>query len=126
LGLAAGGGISRRGHNGRIVSLEDTNGDDVYDKGTVFLDGLNYPNGICPWRKGVIVSAGGEIFYAEATNSDGKASVRRTILTGFNPGNPQHRVNGFDYGLDNWLYAANGDGGGYIHSPGGKKPTVLG
>jgi glucose/arabinose dehydrogenase len=116
LGLAAGGGFSRPGHNGRIVFLEDTNGGGVYNKATVFLDGLSYPNGICPWRKGVVVSAGGEIFYAYSTNGNGKADVRKTILSGFSLGNPQHRVNGFDYGLDNWLYAANGDNGGRIRS----------
>ena len=64
MGLVAGGGSSRHGHNGRIVFLEDTNGGGVYNKAAVFLDGLSYPNGLCPWRKGVIVSAGGEIFYS--------------------------------------------------------------
>jgi glucose/arabinose dehydrogenase len=104
------------GEAGRIVFLEDSKGDGVYDKSTVFLDGLSYPNGICPWRNGVIVSAGGEIFFAYSTNRNGQADVRKTILSGFFQGNPQHRVNGFDYGLDNWLYAANGDSGGRIRS----------
>jgi len=126
LGLAAGGGISRRGHNGRVVFLEDTKENGVYDKATVFLDGLSYPNGLCPWRKGVIVSAGGEIFYAYSTNGNGKADVRKTILSGFTLGNPQHRVNGFDYGLDNWLYAANGDSGGRIRSFAGGRITFMG
>jgi putative membrane-bound dehydrogenase-like protein len=111
---------------GRIVVLEDTKGKGVYDKSTVFLDGLNYPNGICAWRSGVIVSAGGEIFYAESTDGSGKTNVRKTILSGFSPGNPQHRVNGFDYGLDNWLYAANGDNGGRIRSFVGGAVTSMG
>ncbi|MEY2427757.1 MAG: hypothetical protein QOJ40_642, partial [Verrucomicrobiota bacterium] len=53
-------------------------------------------------------------FYAEDTDGDGKADVRKTLFTGFNEGNQQHRMNGFDYGLDNWLYGANGDSGGKI------------
>jgi glucose/arabinose dehydrogenase len=114
------------GGGGRIVVLEDTKGDGVYNKATGFLDGLSYPNGICPWRKGVIVSAGGEIFYAYSTNGNGKADVRKTILSGFTLGNPQHRVNGFDYGLDNWLYAANGDSGGRIRSFAGGGVTAMG
>ena len=125
LPASRGEGIGRS-QGGRIVFLEDTKGDGVYDKATVFLDGLSYPNGICPWRKGVIVSAGGEIFYAYSTNSDGKADVRKTILTGFTLGNPQHRVNGFDYGLDNWLYAANGDSGGRIRSFASNGVTFMG
>jgi glucose/arabinose dehydrogenase len=36
---------------GRIVVLEDTKGKGVYDKSTVFLDGLDYPNGICAWNQ---------------------------------------------------------------------------
>jgi hypothetical protein len=95
-------------HNGRIVCLEDATGDGIYDKSTVFLDGLNFPNSVFPWRKGVIVSADGEIFYAEATNGDGKANIHKTILAGFTPGNPQHRLNGFEYGLStgsNHIYA---------------------
>ena len=27
-------------------------------------------------------------------------------------------MNGFEYGLDNWVYAANGDSGGIIRSQG--------
>jgi len=34
--------------------------------------------------------------------------LRKTILTGFGEGNQQHRINGFELGLDNWVYVANG------------------
>jgi len=99
---------------GRVLVLEDTNGDGRYDKSTVFLDGVNFPNGLIPWRKGVIISAAPEIFYAEDTNGDGKADIHRTLFTGFVEGNQQHRANGYEYGLDNWLYGANGDSGGVV------------
>ncbi|HTU92230.1 MAG TPA: PVC-type heme-binding CxxCH protein, partial [Gemmataceae bacterium] len=36
--------------------------------------------------------------------------------TGFQQGNPQHRVNSLIWGLDNWIYCANGDSGGGITS----------
>ncbi|MEY2410254.1 MAG: hypothetical protein QOF48_2924 [Verrucomicrobiota bacterium] len=101
---------------GQIRVLEDTDGDGRYDKATVFLDGLNFPTGVMPWRNGVIVSAAPEIFYAEDTNGDGKADKRTVLFSGFVEGNQQHRVNGFDYGLDNWVYAANGESGGTIGS----------
>jgi putative membrane-bound dehydrogenase-like protein len=101
---------------GRVRFLEDTNSDGVYDKSTLFLDGLNIPSGIFPWRKGVLILAAPDLFYAEDTDGDGKADLKKVLFTGFNPGNPQHRANGFDYGLDNWLYGANGDSGGEITS----------
>jgi len=101
---------------GVVLFLEDTNHDGIYDKSTKFLEGLNFPTGVMPWGKGVIVSAAPEIFYAEDTDGDGKADARRILYNGFGEGNQQHRLNGFDYGLDNWLYGANGDSGGSIHS----------
>src|SRR5262249_11024003 len=79
-----------------------------------FLEGVNFPTGIIPWRKGVIVSTAPEVFYAEDANGDGKADVRIPLFTGFAEGNQQHRANGFDYGLDGWLYGANGDSGGTV------------
>ena len=36
-------------------------------------------------------------------------------------GNQQHRVNGLVWGLDNWVYGANGDSGGVIKS--GRRPA---
>ncbi|HEY0552188.1 MAG TPA: PVC-type heme-binding CxxCH protein, partial [Verrucomicrobiae bacterium] len=104
---------------GRVRVLEDMDGDGKYDKGTTFLEGLNFPNGIYPWRYGVVISAAPDIFYAEDTNGDGTADVREVLFTGFTPGNQQHRANGFDYGLDGWLYGANGDSGGNAKAVGG-------
>ncbi len=110
-------GLDGKGKPGGIVRfLEDTKGDGHYDKSTIFLEGLPFPTGIIPWRKGVIVCDPPEIFYAEDTNGDGRADIHVTLFTGFREGNQQHRANGFDYGLDNWLYGANGDSGGVIHS----------
>lgn len=101
---------------GRVRFLEDRDGDGRYDASTLFLDGLNYPNGIMPWRKGVLVTCAPEIFYAEDSDGDGRADVRRTLYRGFGEGNPQHRVNGLRWGLDSWVYCANGDSGGGIES----------
>ncbi len=110
-------GLDGKGKPGGIVRfLEDTKGDGHYDKSTVFLDGLPFPTGIIPWRKGVIVCDPPEIFYSEDTDGDGRADVRVTLFKGFGEGNQQHRANGFDYGLDNWLYGANGNSGGVIRS----------
>ncbi|MCY2994339.1 MAG: hypothetical protein NTY19_41665, partial [Planctomycetota bacterium] len=105
-------GLDGKGRpGGRVRYLEDTDGDGVYDKSTLFLDGLPFPNGCLPWRNGVLVTCAPEIFYAEDTDGDGKADVRKTLFTGFGEGNQQHRVNHPRWGLDNWVYLANGDGG---------------
>src|SRR6185295_6714837 len=110
-------GMDGKGKSGGVIKyLEDTDGDGRYDKATVFLEGVNFPNGVMPWRKGILVSSAPEILYAEDTDGDGRADVRRTILSGFGEGNQQHRVNGFELGFDNWVYAANGGSSGRIRS----------
>jgi putative membrane-bound dehydrogenase-like protein len=110
-------GVDGKGKpGGRIKYLEDDKGTGKYDKATVFLDGLPFPTGVTPWGKGVLVTCAPEIFYAEDTDGDGKADVRRPLFVGFHEGNQQHRVNGLVWGLDNWLYGANGDSGGRVRS----------
>ena len=69
-----------------------------------------------PWRKGVLVACAPDIFYAEDRDGDGKADHREVLFTGFAEGNQQHRLNGFELGLDGWVYGANGDSGGTVRS----------
>jgi putative membrane-bound dehydrogenase-like protein len=103
-------GLDNKGKpGGRIKYLEDTTGTGKYDKVTLFLDNLEYPTGILAWGKGVLVTCAPEIFYAEDTDGDGKADKKVVLFTGFGEVNPQHRVNGLRWGLDNWVYCANGD-----------------
>jgi putative membrane-bound dehydrogenase-like protein len=102
-------GIDGKGKpGGRIRYLEDTDGDHRYDKSTLFLDGVHFPNGVLAWGKGVLVTAAPEIFYAEDADGDGRAEIRRRLYTGFVEGNQQLRVNGLRLGLDNWIYCASG------------------
>lgn len=99
---------------GRVKILQDTDGDGTYDKASLFLDGLTHPTGLAPWKNGVFIANIPDIFYAEDTDGDGQCDKRETWFTGFTAGNPQHLVNGFAWGLDGWLYGANGDSGGSI------------
>lgn len=101
---------------GRVKRLVDTNNDGRYDKATLFLEGLPFPTGIKVWRDGVLVTAAPTIMFARDTTNDGQADNVQTLFEGFREGNQQHRVNGLRFGLDNWLYLANGDSGGTIRS----------
>ena len=110
-------GLDGKGKPGGVVKvIEDTDGDGRYDKATTFIEGVGFPSSVMPWKKGALIAAAPDIFYAEDTDGDGKADVRKVLFTGFTQGNQQHRINGFEWGLDGWIYAANGDSGGKVKS----------
>ncbi len=100
--------------SGRIRLLEDQDGDGRYERATIFATNLAFPNGVMPWKSGVLVTAAPDIWYLADTNSDRVADVRERILTGFAEGNQQLRVNGLFWGLDNWIYGANGRSDGEV------------
>lgn len=94
-------------NSGKVILLEDTNGDGKMDTRTVFADSLTLPTGVMRWKKGIIVTDPPNVFYLEDTNGDGKADIKKVMLTGFALTNPQYLVNRPIYGLDNWIYLAH-------------------
>ena len=103
-------GMDNRGTPGsRVVCLDDRNGDGRFDTSTVFLDGLLFATSVMTWGRGVLIACAPDLLYAEDTDGDGRADRREVLITGFGEANPQHRVNGLRWGLDNWVYGANGD-----------------
>ncbi|MCP4193372.1 MAG: c-type cytochrome [Planctomycetaceae bacterium] len=93
---------------GRIRILEDTNHDGQYDRSTLFLDGLSFPTAVMPWGDGAFITAAPNLIFAKDTDGDGQADDRQVLFQGFMEGNQQLRVNGLRWGLDNWIYCANG------------------
>lgn len=100
--------------SGRIRMLEDRDGDGRYERATVFADQIAFPNGVMPWNGGILVTAAPDILFFKDTDGDGHADERRVVLTGFAEGNQQLRVNGLYWGLDNWIYGANGRSDGDV------------
>ena len=116
---------------GRVKRLEDRDGDGRYEHVTIFAEGLSLPNGVLAWKDGVLVTAAPDILFLSDTDAAGGADERSVVLTGFAATNPQLRVNGPLYGIDNWIYVAYtrvphpvrfakefGDRGGPIRFPG--------
>jgi putative membrane-bound dehydrogenase-like protein len=99
---------------GRIKRLIDTNGDGRMDEATTFVGQIAFPTSVLPYRDGILITAAPDIWFAADRNRDGVAEVRRRLLTGFGEGNQQLRVNGLVWGLDNWVYGANGRSDGEI------------
>lgn len=103
---------------GDVVMLEDTDGDGIPDKRTVFAEHLTFPNGVMPWRGGLIVTCAPDVLYFKDSKGDGHADVKEVLLTGFSTnGSTQLRVNAPTLGPDGWVYLAGGLTGGMVHSP---------
>ncbi|PYM16866.1 MAG: hypothetical protein DME18_00405, partial [Verrucomicrobia bacterium] len=111
-------------HLGRIRMLEDTDGDGRFDKSTIYVDNLPWPTAVICWNGGIFVGATPDILYCKDTNGDGVADVREVVFTGIagnyapydvNKLNVQALFNGFTWGLDNRIHAANGGDGGKVH-----------
>ena len=100
--------------SGRIRMLEDTDGDGRYESSKVFAEGLAYPTGVLPWSGGLWVTAAPDLIFLKDLDGDGKADLRRAVFTGFSEGNQQLRVNGLNWGLDGWIYGANGRSDGEV------------
>ena len=107
---------------GTVRLLEDTDGDGVFDKSTVFADGLSWPTGVACWKGGVFATATPDIWYLKDTDGDGKADLRRKVFTGFRKLNVQSVMNNLVWGLDNRIHGAGGSNGGQIRA--GDKPDA--
>jgi len=106
---------------GRIRLLEDVDGDGVFEKSTIYAEGLPWPTAVFPWKGGVFVGCTPDILYFKDTDGDGKADERRVVFTGFAAGvkrlNVQALLNSFNWGLDNRIHGAASFNGGLVKRP---------
>lgn len=85
---------------------------------TEFAQDLSFPNGLLPWRGGLIVTCAPDVLWLHDSDGDGRADVREVLLTGFATNQTtQLRVNRPLLGPDGWVYLASGLSGGRITSP---------
>ncbi len=90
--------------NDQILILEDTTGAGRADQMTVFADGLLIPTGLEPGDGGVYVAQSTELLHYKDTNGDGKADVRRVVLSGFGTEDTHHNLHTLRWGPDGRLY----------------------
>jgi putative membrane-bound dehydrogenase-like protein len=103
---------------GEVRLLEDTDNDGLFEKGTIFADGLPWPTAVICYGGGVFVATTPDILFLRDTNGDGKADERRVVFTGFGKGverlNVQAHPNSFNWTLDNRIHGATGPNGGQV------------
>jgi len=105
-------------NGGTIRVLQDRDRDGRYETSSVFADGLRFPNSVLPWNGGVLVTSAPDLLFLKDSDGDGRTDERRVLFTGFGTGNQQLRANGLTWGIDGWVYGANGRSDGNIHRPG--------
>ena len=103
----------------RVVILEDTNGDGVADKETVFYQdpSINAALGLCVLGNKVIVSDSPHVFVLTDTDGDGKADKRELLFTGISGKDHDHGVHAFVFGPDGKLYFNMGNEGKQLFYP---------
>ena len=94
--------------NDKLVILEDTNGDGVADKCTVFADHLTNPTGFEFWGGGVLVGQAPDLVFLKDTNGDDKADVRERVLQGLDSADTHHTSNSFTLDPGGALYFQEG------------------
>jgi putative membrane-bound dehydrogenase-like protein len=92
----------------RISILEDTNGDGVMDKKTVFADKIELATSSVFYRNGVIVCAAPDIWFFEDTDGDDKADKRSKLYSNLGNRDTHAVINNMRWGLDGWIYATHG------------------
>ncbi|MCP5536630.1 MAG: discoidin domain-containing protein [Akkermansiaceae bacterium] len=91
----------------RISRHENTDGDGVYDKHSVFIDNILLPRMILPLDDRVMVGITNtlDLWNYRDTDGDGVADEKIKIHTGGRRGgNMEHQPSGLVWGLDNWIY----------------------
>ena len=103
----------------RIIVLEDTNGDGVFDRSSVFADQLAFPEGV-QWHDGALyVASAPSIWRLEDKDGDGRAETRTEIATGFKSTGNAADVHGPFLHPNGRLYWCHGRKGHEVYQNGG-------
>ena len=94
--------------NDKLLYYEDTNGDGVADKHTVFIDDLLIPTGFALDTDGVYLAQQPNIWHVQDTDGDGKADRKKVVLHGFSVEDSHHSTSAFTWGPDGAFYFHEG------------------
>jgi putative membrane-bound dehydrogenase-like protein len=110
-----------RASGDRILIFEDTKGAGIFDKKTVFMEGLNLVSGIEVGFGGVWIGAAPYlVFIPLDEKTDKPAGEPKILLDGWGYQDTHETLNSFIWGPDGWLYGCHGV---FTHSRVGKPGT---
>lgn len=115
------GGEEPRPAHDRVSMLEDTNGDGIMDKKTVFADGLELPTSLVFYKDGVIVSQAPQTLWIRDTDGDGKADKTVVLFKGWGTRDTHAVTSNLRWGPDGCVYGSVGYSAGDVSSGDGAK-----
>ena len=112
----------KRPEGDRILILEDTDGDGLADKETVFYQGtdIDSAHGVCVLGDKVIVSAGDNVQIFTDKDGDDKPDSKEVLFSGIAGAQHDHGIHAFTFGPDGKLYFNFGNSGREIKDKDGK------
>jgi mono/diheme cytochrome c family protein/glucose/arabinose dehydrogenase len=98
---------------GRVSILEDTDGDGVYEKAKVFLEGLVMPRAFLLTRGGLLLAEPPKLWFYPISKDDQPGErvlvddeYAKEADTKLGPkANPEHAANSLTLAMDNWIYS---------------------
>ena len=111
----------------RISIHEDTDGDGIPDKHTIFVDGLNIATAVAKGRGGAwVLNPPYLLFYPDRDGDDVPDGDPEVHLEGFGIEDTHSVANSLRWGPDGWLYGAQGSTvSGHIRRPGSTNAPVM-
>ncbi len=99
----------KEGHpaTGKIVVLEDKDGDGRFDTSRTVADHLRWVTGLALWDGGAYVVSPPDLLYV-------KEGTKKVVCSGLGTQNVQGLANCPRWGLDGWIYVSGGTNGGRV------------
>ncbi len=110
----------------RISIHEDTDGDGVFDRHKIFVDGLNLATSFAHGRGGLwVTNPPYLLFYPDRDGDDVPDGDPEVHLEGFGLEDSHSVINSLRFGPDGWLYAAQGSTvSGAVKRPGSQDEPI--
>ena len=93
---------------GVIRLLEDTDGDGIFDTGSVYSEELTRPRGLACWDGGIFVLQGSDLSFLKDIDGDKRADINERVFTGFEEEAGFGIALPLSWGVDNRLYGQSG------------------